>query len=156
MEHLDGADGAAQDVGLQAAAYDLDHREPLGTVLAVPAEANALYRWRPLSVDDYAGAEPDPLAPHAIGIVGHMNADHAGALVELAHAYAGRVDVTAARMTAVDRYGFEVVADVTGPRQQAAFRVGFRTPQSAPDGVRQELVGMLHAARASGSAQPAG
>jgi len=100
-----------------------------------------------VSVDDYATAEPDPLAPHAAGIIGHMNADHAGAMVELCHAYAGRTDVTAARMTAVDRYGFEVVADVTGPRQQAAFRVGFRTPQAAPDGVRKELVGMLHASR---------
>ena len=96
---------------------------------------------------DYAAAEPDPLAAHAAGIVAHMNADHAGALVELCHAYAGRVDVTAARMTAIDRYGFEVVADVTGPRQQSAFRVGFRTEQAAPDGVRKELVAMLHAAR---------
>lgn len=95
----------------------------------------------------YAAAEPDPLAPHAAAIVGHMNADHAAAIVELCHAYAGRTDVTAAQMTAVDRYGFEVVADVTGPRQQAAFRVGFRTPQAAPDGVRKELVAMLHAAR---------
>ncbi len=95
----------------------------------------------------YATSEPDPLAPDAAGIVGHMNADHAEALVELCHAYAGRGDVTAARMTAVDRYGFEVVADVTGPRQQAAFRVGFRTEQAAPDGVRKELVAMLHAAR---------
>ncbi len=101
-----------------------------------------------VSADDYAAAEPDPLAPHASGIVGHMNADHASALVELCHVYAGRPDVTAARMTAVDRYGFEVVADVTGPRQQAAFRVGFRTPQVAPESVRKELVGMLHAARA--------
>jgi putative heme iron utilization protein len=100
-----------------------------------------------VSAEDYAAAEPDPLAPHAAGIVGHMNADHAGALVELCHHHAGRSDVTAARMTAVDRYGFEVVADVTGPRRQAAFRVGFRSPQVAPDGVRQELVGMLHAAR---------
>ena len=96
---------------------------------------------------DYAEAEPDPLASHATGIVSHMNADHAAALVELCHASAGRVDVTAARMTAVDRYGFEVVADVTGPRQQAAFRVGFRTPQITRDGVRKELVAMLHAAR---------
>ena len=101
-----------------------------------------------VAAEDYAAAEPDPLAPHAAGIVGHMNADHAGAIVELCHACAGRTDVTAARMTAVDRYGFEVVADVTGPRQQAAFRVGFRSPQSTPESVRKELVGMLHAARA--------
>jgi len=95
----------------------------------------------------YATATPDPLATDAAAIVSHMNADHAGALVELCHAYAGRTDVTAAQMTAVDRYGIEVVAQVTGPRQQAAFRVGFRTEQVAPEDVRKELVGMLHAAR---------
>jgi len=95
----------------------------------------------------YAAAEPDPLATNAAGIISHMNADHAAALVELCHAYAGRVDVRAARMTAVDRYGFEVVADVTGPRQQSAFRVGFRTEQAAPEAVRKELVAMLHATR---------
>jgi len=100
-----------------------------------------------VAADDYALAEPDPLAPHAAGIVGHMNADHAEAMVELCHAFAGRVDVSAARMTAVDRYGFEVVADVSGPRRQSAFRVGFRTPQVTPDAVRKELVAMLHAAR---------
>ncbi|MEJ7764026.1 MAG: DUF2470 domain-containing protein [Acidimicrobiales bacterium] len=96
---------------------------------------------------DYAAAEPDPLAPHAAGVVSHMNADHAAALVELCHAYAGRADVKAAQMTAVDRYGFEVVADVTGPRQQSAFRVGFRSEQPTPEAVRKELVAMLHAAR---------
>jgi putative heme iron utilization protein len=100
-----------------------------------------------VDADGYRAAEPDPLAADATAIVEHMNADHVGALVELCHHDAGRTDVTAARMTAVDRYGFEVVADVTGPRQQAAFRVGFRSPQATPDGVRKELVAMLHAAR---------
>lgn len=101
-----------------------------------------------VEAEDYAAAEPDPLAADAAGIVGHMNADHAGAMVELCHAYAGRTDVTAACMTAVDRYGFEVVAEVTGPRTQAAFRVGFRSPQTTTEAVRTEIVAMLRAARA--------
>jgi putative heme iron utilization protein len=99
--------------------------------------------------DPYAAAAPDPLREAAAGIIGHMNADHADSLVDLSHHFAGRTDVTAATMTAVDRYGFDVLADVTGARRQAAFRVGFRTEQTAADGVRKELVGMLHEARRS-------
>ncbi|MGH9243247.1 MAG: HugZ family protein [Acidimicrobiales bacterium] len=98
---------------------------------------------------DYAVAEPDPLAPHAAGIVGHMNADHAEALVLLSHHRAGRMDVTGARMTGVDRYGIEVVADVSGARRQAAFRIGFRTQQVTPDAVRRELVALLREARSA-------
>ena len=97
----------------------------------------------------YAAARPDPLAPHAADIVAHMNADHAGALVELCHHRAGRTDVLAAEMTAVDRLGFEVAADVSGPRRRAAFRIGFRTPQETPGGVRGELVALLRDARAA-------
>jgi putative heme iron utilization protein len=99
--------------------------------------------------DRYAGAEPDPLRQSAAGIIAHMNADHADALVELCHGFARRSDVTAAVMTAVDRYGFDVVAEVSGARRQAAVRVGFRTPQDTADAVRQELVGMLREVRAA-------
>jgi hypothetical protein len=95
---------------------------------------------------DYAAAEADPLAPVAAGIIGHMNADHADALVTLCHHFAGRSDVVAASMTAVDRYGFEVVADLGGDRR-APLRIGFRTQQPTADGVRHELVGLLHVAR---------
>ena len=67
--------------------------------LPVPAPGGAAVRyvggfgrmsW--VGVDEYAAADPDPLAPAAAGIVAHMNADHADALVELAH-HAGRGDV---------------------------------------------------------------
>jgi putative heme iron utilization protein len=99
-----------------------------------------------VSLEGYASASPDPLVGAAAGIIAHMNTDHADSMVELAHA-AGRTDVTGAVMTAVDRYGFDVLADVSGERRQAAVRLGFRTPQDSPDGVRHELVGMLRAAR---------
>ncbi|MDP9074576.1 MAG: DUF2470 domain-containing protein, partial [Actinomycetota bacterium] len=94
----------------------------------------------------YAAAEPDPLVAAAIGIVSHMNADHADSLVLLCHHYAGRTDIESASMTAVDRYGFEVVAELGAERRQA-LRIGFRTQQVSADGVRRELVGMLHEAR---------
>ncbi len=99
-----------------------------------------------VAVDDYRVAEPDPLAPAAAAIVRHMNADHAGALVTLCHHFAGATDVASASMTAVDRYGFEVVAQL-GDGHRRALRVGFRSPQHTPEGVRTELIGMLAEAR---------
>jgi putative heme iron utilization protein len=98
-----------------------------------------------VDVSAYAAARPDPLAAAAEGIVGHMNADHGAALVTLCH-HAGRADVVAASMTAVDRYGFEVVADLGNDRREA-LRIGFRTEQVSAEGVRQELIGMLAEAR---------
>jgi heme iron utilization protein len=106
-----------------------------------------------VGVDEYTSASADPLAPVAAGIIAHMNADHAGAMVELAH-HAGRPEVTAAVMTAVDRYGFDLLADVTGERRQAAIRLGFRSSQDTGDDVRRELVGMLHEARKAAASKP--
>jgi len=100
-----------------------------------------------VSPEAYAAARPDPLMGAAAGIISHMNADHADSLVVLCHHRAGRTDVAEAAMTAVDRYGFEVVAGLGQDRRQA-LRIGFRTEQVTADGVRRELVGMLHEARA--------
>lgn len=100
-----------------------------------------------VDVARYATARPDPLAAVAEGIIAHMNADHADALVTLCHHDARRPDVVAASMTAVDRYGFEVVADLGGDRR-AALRIAFPTEQESADGVRRELIAMLQAARA--------
>jgi putative heme iron utilization protein len=95
----------------------------------------------------YASASPDPLAPAAAGIIAHMNTDHAGALVTLCHHFAGAPDVTAASMTAVDRYGFEVIAALPENRREA-LRIGFRTEQMTGEDVRREFIAMLGEARA--------
>lgn len=94
----------------------------------------------------YAAAEADPLASGAAGIISHMNTDHGEALVALCRRFAGRSDVVSACMTAVDRYGFEVVATL-GEQRQEALRIGFRSGQETPEGVRRELIGMLVQAR---------
>jgi len=99
-----------------------------------------------LDVDAYAAAQPDPLMPVAAGIISHMNADHADALVTLCRHYAGRADVVSASMTAVDRYGYEVVAELGADRREA-LRIGFRAEQVTADDVRRELIGMLQQAR---------
>jgi putative heme iron utilization protein len=99
-----------------------------------------------VDVASYATARPDPLAPVAEGIVSHMNADHADALVTLCRHDAGRPDVVSASMTAVDRYGFDVVADLPDDHREA-LRIAFRTEQDSAEGVRRELIAMVHRAR---------
>ncbi len=93
----------------------------------------------------YAAAEPDPLAPAAAGIIGHMNADHAEAQVLYCRYLAGRPETTAASMSAVDRYGFEMVAE--SPAGRAAVRLAFPEPCSTGDEVRKAMVAMVGEAR---------
>jgi heme iron utilization protein len=95
---------------------------------------------------EYAGAEPDPLAGEpAAGVIEHMNADHADALVLMARAFGGRPGTTSAVLTAVDRYGFDLVAQ--GPEGRGALRLGFTTPVAEPGEVRREFVRLVHKAR---------
>ncbi|HSH22715.1 MAG TPA: DUF2470 domain-containing protein [Acidimicrobiales bacterium] len=98
-----------------------------------------------VDTSDFAEARADPLAPHAVAIVGHMNADHADALVLVCRHQGRRPDTTGATMAAVDRYGFDVV--VTGPAGDAGIRVGFPRPVSTPEDVRSALVAMVREAR---------
>ncbi len=93
----------------------------------------------------YAEAEADPLAPAAAGIIEHMNADHAEAQVLYCRFLAGYPDTTAATMSAVDRYGFDMIA--SGPGGRAAVRIGFPVPCATGDEVRQALVTMVADAR---------
>ncbi|MBW3610741.1 MAG: DUF2470 domain-containing protein [Actinobacteria bacterium] len=98
----------------------------------------------------YAAAEADPLVGSAAGIVAHMNDDHAEALVLLCRHHAARPDTVEATMSAVDRYGFEVVA--TSPEGRAGVRIGFPEPVATPEEVRAALVGMVRQARAASAA----
>jgi hypothetical protein len=93
----------------------------------------------------YAAAEPDPLAPAAAGIIEHMNADHAEAQVLYCRHLAGRPETTEATMSAVDRYGFEMIA--VGPSGRAAVRLAFDEPCTTPDEVRRAMVTMVAEAR---------
>jgi hypothetical protein len=99
-----------------------------------------------VTVEDYAVAEPDPLADIAAGVIAHMNGDHGEALVAYATALAKIDGVTKATMTAVDRYGFEmtVVANDT-PR---AVRLAFDEPVATSDAVRKAMVDLVKRARA--------
>jgi putative heme iron utilization protein len=93
----------------------------------------------------YAGAEADPLVGAAAGIIGHMNADHGEAQVLFCRHLAGHPATTAATMSAVDRYGFELVAE--GPGGRTAVRLGFPEPATTADEVRRAMVAMVAEAR---------
>jgi putative heme iron utilization protein len=98
----------------------------------------------------YRAAEPDPLADAAAGIIEHMNADHADAQVLFCRHLAGKPETTAATMSAVDRYGFEMIA--VSPAGRAAVRLGFPAPCVTGDEVRQSMVAMVGEARARDAA----
>jgi putative heme iron utilization protein len=99
-----------------------------------------------IDAEAFAGAQADPLAGAAAGILAHMNADHADALVLLCAGPGARPETTAATMSAVDRYGFEVVA--TSPQGRSVIRLGFPSPVTTPAEVRTALVAMVRRARA--------
>ena len=75
--------------------------------------------WVPST--DYDRAQADPLLESAPGIIAHMNKDHADAIVLLTRAATG-IDPQEARMTSVDRLGFQVHAkDGSGCQGRASF-----------------------------------
>jgi heme iron utilization protein len=97
-----------------------------------------------VTAEEYARAVPDPLVDAAPGILEHMNADHADALLLLAHVFGG-VDADAAEMTAVDRLGFHVRLKVKN--QVQGIRIPFvREVKSTPE-TRAVLVEMVRDAR---------
>jgi heme iron utilization protein len=90
-------------------------------------------------------AEPDPLGPSAASVIAHMNADHADALVLCCKAFSRATDITAASMTGVDRYGFDMSAMTTeGPRP---VRLAFGAPVRTPEEARVALISMVKEAR---------
>jgi putative heme iron utilization protein len=96
---------------------------------------------------EWQAAEPDPIGPSAAGIIAHMNADHADAMVLYVKAFSRATGVAAARMTAIDRYGFEMSATTgDGPR---LVRLAFATPIGTPEDARAALISMLKDARST-------
>jgi putative heme iron utilization protein len=98
-----------------------------------------------ISKADWQAAEPDPLGPSAAGVIAHMNADHADALALYCKAFSKATEITAASMTGVDRYGFEMSAMTPqGPRP---VRLAFAKPVGTPEEVRAALISMVKDAR---------
>ena len=98
-----------------------------------------------ISKADWRAAEPDPLGPSAAGMIAHMNADHADAMVLYCTAFSKATEITSASMTGVDRYGFEMSAMT--PKGPRPVRLAFRKPVSTPEEVRAALISMVTDAR---------
>jgi putative heme iron utilization protein len=98
--------------------------------------------WVPAS--EYYDAQPDPLADSAIGIIQHMNADHADALILLAKAFAG-IEAQEATLTSVDRLGFNVRLKTQDGASGA--RIAFLREVRSPAEARDVLVEMTEQAR---------
>lgn len=93
----------------------------------------------------YASAEPDPLAHAAAAILKHMNDDHGAALLDYARGLLDVGDASAATMTAVDRYGFDLA--ITTERGPKAARLAFDAPLATTDEVRRATVALVKKAR---------
>jgi putative heme iron utilization protein len=100
-----------------------------------------------VEAEAFAGAQADPLADVAGGIVTHMNQDHADALVTYARAYAG-VEADEAVMTSVDRLGFRL--RVTHGGRRHGVRIAFPREVTTAGDSRVVLIEMLRAARGEG------
>jgi putative heme iron utilization protein len=97
-----------------------------------------------VEAEAYRAAASDPLADGAAGIIEHMNADHADALVLYCRAFANAAADTAV-MTGIDRMGIRIRAQV-GDRLQGV-RVNFPHDVCTAMEARQVLVAMVRDAR---------
>jgi hypothetical protein len=104
-----------------------------------------------VSAETYLASAPDPLADAAPGILQHMNADHADALVAYVRAFAAE-PADEATMTAVDRLGFRLRVR-TGDRLHGV-RIAFLREVRTPDDARVVLIEMVREARAKLGATP--
>ena len=97
-----------------------------------------------VETNQYIEASPDPLADTAAEIIRHMNEDHSEALVLLAKVFAG-IEAQEARMTAVDRLGFNV--RLKTPERMRGARIAFLREVASPQQTREVLVEMVQKAR---------
>lgn len=99
-----------------------------------------------IDIPDFTRAVPDPLADTAVGIIRHMNADHAAALLLLARVIKG-VQAEEADMTAVDRLGFHVRLKTS--KRMRSVRIAFPEEVRSAVACRDALKSMVKEARKS-------
>jgi putative heme iron utilization protein len=102
-----------------------------------------------IGADYYAAATADPVLPHAAGVTGHMNDDHADAGLLICAQLSGRDDLATATMVGVDRFGGDYEARAADGRA-VIVRVPFPEPAASTEDVRRHLVAAVRAARQAG------
>ena len=99
-----------------------------------------------VAAHDYQEASPDPLAAAALGIIDHMNADHADAMILIARSCAG-VEAMEASMTSVDRLGFYLRLKTADGMKGT--RINYPHEVRTPEETRKVLIEMVGRAKAS-------
>ncbi|WP_067539538.1 HugZ family pyridoxamine 5'-phosphate oxidase [Nocardia crassostreae] len=151
MERPEGeaADAAreAHLAAVPAAKYYIDYSDFTLWVLRVERVrwVGGYGRMDSATAADYAAAHPDPIIPNAQRAVTHVNEDHADALLDMAHAFGGYPDATAATCERADRYGLDL--RVQTPRGVAVTRVGYFAPIDGIGELRDATVQLAHRAR---------
>ncbi len=97
-----------------------------------------------VTVSDYYGAEVDPLADSAAGIIQHMNQDHADSLVLLAKIFSKK-DAEEASITSVDRLDFQI--RIKANDEVFSRRIGFLREVKNTEECREVIVQMVGQAR---------
>ena len=85
------------------------------------------------------------LAESSQGAVEHMNADHAAAVLTMVRAFAGLPAATSATMLNLDRFGFDVLAEMPDGKRRS--RVGFDPPLDGVGAIRERVVALVSEAR---------
>ena len=139
---------AAHIAAVPAAKYYIDYSDFALWVLRVQRVrwVGGYGRMDSASGADYSAAQPDPVAPHAPGVIAHLNADHGDSLCRMAQALGGFPDATAAACTGADRYGLDL--KVTTPRGVAYTRVGFPDRLRDIEQMRSATIDLVKSARA--------
>lgn len=151
VEHPVGAEleaaRAAHLAAVPAARFYLDYTDFAVWVLRVQRVrwVGGYGRMDSANAADYAAAQPDPVR-HQDGAIEHLNADHAGALAEMARVLGGYPDTDAALCTGLDRYGLDLKVHTS--RGDAYTRVGFGGALSSGDELRSAVVDLVRRARA--------
>jgi len=97
---------------------------------------------------DIAAARPDSVLAGSSTAVEHMNADHADAVLDMAHVLAGITDAISARVHAIDRHGMTLYADRGANAPLVTARVAFVDgPLASADDVRGAVVALARRAR---------
>jgi heme iron utilization protein len=89
----------------------------------------------------------DPVSRGAERAIDHLNEDHADALLEMAQAFGGQPEATAARCLDADRTGLDLIA--TTAAGEVPVRVPYEEPIDEPAGLRKATVKLAHSARAA-------
>jgi putative heme iron utilization protein len=98
-----------------------------------------------VAAPEYRKCSWDAVSNGASFAIQHMNEDHGRHLLLMTKTFGGSPEATAATVLNLDRYGFDVLADM--PNGQRRTRIGFKQALSSAEQIREAVVAMTAEAR---------